>query len=232
MQEKFDPVKRFNERASVYDADILKIIPGYDALHTNALHLLETSLPEDAFLLVAGVGTGNETVAAALRNPGWRVTGFDNAENMIKTATEKIKKHGLGDRVELIHGTIDDVLQDPFDAAAALLVMHFIPYAEKLDFLRGVNSRLRPEGMLVTADFTCDRESYEFETFAAAWENYMLATTEKKDVDERLSHTRHDLDILSHEETLDLLAKAEFTNTRLFWKSLLFSAYISEKADL
>lgn len=232
MQEKFDPVKRFNERAAVYDADILNIIPGYEALHANALHLLETSLPEDAFLLVAGVGTGNETAAAALRNPQWRITGFDVAENMIKTASEKIKRHGLGDRVELIHGTIDDVLQDPFDAATALLIMHFIPYGEKLDFLRGINSRLRPGGALVTADFTCDRESYEFETFAAAWEASMLATTEKKEVDERLWHTRHGLDILSHEETQDLLAKAEFTNPRLFWKSLLFSAYISEKADL
>lgn len=232
MQDKFDPVKRFNERAAVYDADILKIIPGYDALHSNALHLLETSLAEDAFLLVAGVGTGNETSAAALRNPEWRITGFDVAENMIKTASDKIKRHGLGDRVELIHGTIDDVLQDPFDAATALLIMHFIPYAEKLEFLRGVNSRLRPGGVLVTADFTCDRESYEFETFAAAWEACMLATTEKKEVDERLGHARHGLDILSHEETLDLLAKAEFTNTRLFWKSLIFSAYISEKADI
>ncbi len=232
MQDKFDPVKRFNERAAVYDADILKIIPGYEALHTNALHLLETSLPEDAFLLIAGVGTGNETVAAALRNPGWRVTGFDIAENMIKTASEKIKRHSLGDRVELIQGTIDDVLQDPFDAATALLIMHFIPYAEKLDFLRGVNSRLRPDGILITADITCDRESYEFETFATAWENYMLTTREKKDADETLGHTRHDLDILSHEETLDLLARAEFTNPRLFWKSLLFSAYVSEKADI
>ncbi|MEW6144458.1 MAG: methyltransferase [Thermodesulfobacteriota bacterium] len=232
MQEKFDPEKRFNERASVYDADIHKIIPGYDALHSNALHLLETALPEDAFILVAGVGTGNETVAAALRNPGWRVSGFDIAENMINAASDKIKKHGLEGRVELIHGTLDDVLQESFDAATALLIMHFIPYEDKLDFLRGINFRLVPGGVLVTADFTCDRESYEFETFARAWEEYMLATTEKKEVDERLYHTRRDLDILSHHETLDLYAKAGFMNTRLFWKSLVFSAYISEKGDL
>jgi tRNA (cmo5U34)-methyltransferase len=232
MQEKFDPVKRFNERASVYDEDIHKIIPGYGALHSNALHLLETSLPDDAFLLVAGVGTGNETVAAALRNPGWRVTGFDIAENMIKTAADKIERHGLTNRIELIHGGLDDVLQESFDAATALLIMHFIPYEDKLDFLRGINFRLKPGGVLVTADFTCDRKSYEFETFARAWEEYMLATTEKKEVDERLYHTRHDLDILSHHETLDLYAKSGFANTRLFWKSLVFSAYISEKADL
>jgi tRNA (cmo5U34)-methyltransferase len=181
---------------------------------------------------VAGVGTGNETIASALRNPQWRITGFDIAENMIKTASDKIKRHGLEDRVELIHGTLDDVLQESFDAATALLIMHFIPYAEKLDFLRGIYLRLRPGGVLITADFTCDRESLEFETFATAWEAFMLTTREKKDVDETLTHTRHDLDILSHEETLELLDRAGFTDTRLFWKSFLFSAYISEKADL
>jgi len=232
MQDKFDPVKRFNERASVYDEDICKIIPGYDALHSNTLHLLETSLGEDAFLLVAGVGTGNETIAAALRNPGWRVTGFDVAENMIKAATAKIEKHGIGSRVELIQGVLDDVLQESFDAATALLVMHFIPYADKLSFLKGINLRLKSGGMLVSADFTCDRESYEFETFTRAWEEYMLTTTDKKDVDERLWHTRNDLDILSHQETLEHLRRSGFTNTRLFWKSLIFSAYISEKEDL
>ena len=232
MQDKFDPEKRFNERASVYDEDIHKIIPGYGALHTNTLHLLETSLPEDAFLLVAGVGTGNETVAAALRNPGWRIIGFDVAENMIKTASAKIEKHGLGSRVELVHGVLDDVCQESFDAATALLVMHFIPFADKLTFLKGLNLRLNPGGLLVTADFTCDRESYEYETFERAWEEFMLITTDKKEVKERLGHTRRDLDILSHQETVEHLRLAGFTNTRLFWKSLIFSAYISEKGDL
>ncbi|HVY55251.1 MAG TPA: class I SAM-dependent methyltransferase [Thermodesulfobacteriota bacterium] len=232
MQDKFDPVKRFNERASIYDRDIVRIIPGYEALHSNTLHLLETALGEDAFLLVAGVGTGNETVAAVLRNRRWRVTGFDVAENMIKTAEAKIEKHGLGSRVELIHGALDEVLQESFDAATALLVMHFIPYADKHEFLKGINLRLKPGGLFVTADFTCDRESYEYGTFERAWEEYMLATTEKKEVDERIWHTRHDLDILSHQETLDHLRRAGFTNTRLFWKSLIFSAYVSEKEDV
>lgn len=229
MQDKFDPEKRFNERADVYDEDIHKIIPGYTALHETARHLLETSLPVDAFLLVAGVGTGNEAVACALRNPDWRVTGFDIAENMVKTASEKIKKHGLGERVEIIHGALEDVLQESFDAATALLVMHFIPYESKLEFLRGLNLRLNPGGVLITADFTVDRDSYEFESYVKAWEAYMLTTQEKKDVDERVQHTRYDLDILSHEETLEHLTRAGFTNIRLFWKSLVFSAYISEK---
>ncbi|MFI5324528.1 MAG: class I SAM-dependent methyltransferase, partial [Thermodesulfobacteriota bacterium] len=150
MQEIFDPEKRFNERAGVYDEDIHKIIPGYTALHETARHLLETSLPEDAFLLVAGMGTGNETLACARRKPEWRFTGFDIAANMIKTSAEKIVKHRLEERVELIRGTIEEVFQESFDAATALLVMHFIPYDSKIEFLKGLNLRLNPSGVLIT----------------------------------------------------------------------------------
>ena len=231
MKEEFDPKKRFNERATVYDADVLKIIPSYAALHETVRHLLETSMPENAFVLVAGVGTGNETVSLAERNPGWRVTGFDIAENMIDTATAKVEARGLGHRVELVHGTINDVFQEAFDGATALLVMHFIPYAQKLSFLREINFRLRPGGTLLLADFTGDRGSFEFESFVTAWEDYMLERREKSDVDETVGHTRRDLDILSHASMVELIQRAGFLHPRLFWKSLVFSAYIAEKGE-
>ncbi|MEQ9619807.1 MAG: class I SAM-dependent methyltransferase [Deltaproteobacteria bacterium] len=229
MSGKFDPEKRFNDRAKVYDGDILKIIPGYAALHETALHLLETTLPEDAYVLVAGVGTGNEAVTLASRNPGWRITGFDIAENMIKASGEKVARLGLGDRIELIHGGLDDVLQESFDAAACLLVTHFIPYEKKLEFLRAIAFRLNPGAKLVTADFTGDRKSDEFGQFVKAWESYQLETREPEDVAEGLKHTRHDLDILSHEEAISHLEEAGFRDVRLFWKSLVFSGYIAER---
>lgn len=231
MQDKFDPEKRFNERAKVYDADILKIIPGYHALHDTTRHLLETALPEDAFLLVAGVGTGNEAITLVSRNHGWRVTGFDIAENMIKTTAAKVRERGLNNRIALVHGTVDDILQESFDAATAILVMHFIPYGKKLEFLQGLHLRLNPGGMLILADFTGDRNSHEFKSFLTAWENYMLETREREDVDEAVARTRHDLDILSHEAMLGLIKKAGFINGRLFWKSLVFSAYVAERGE-
>ena len=229
MQDKFDPKKRFNERAKVYDADILKIIPGYKALHDDAVNLLETSLPEDAYVLIAGVGTGNESIEFAARNPGWRVTGFDIAENMIETTEAKVKKYGLEERIELVHGGIDEVLQESFDAAAAMLVMHFISYKEKLNFLNGISFRLNPGAKLIVADIMGDRKSPKFDELLTAWEAYQMETREPDDVAETIKHTVNDLDILSHEELLALLEKTGFTNAFLFWKSLVFSAYIAEK---
>ena len=223
MQDRFDPKKRFNERAKVYDADILKIIPGYRALHDDAVNLLETSLPEDAYVLIAGVGTGNESIALAARNPGWRITGFDIAENMIEATQAKITKYGLEERIELIHGGIDDVLQESFDAATSLLVMHFIPYDEKPDYLNSISFRLKPGAKLIVSDITGDRESAEFEECLTAWEAYQMETREPDDVAETIKHTIHDLDILSHDEVMDLFERAGFTNTLLFWKSLVFS---------
>lgn len=231
MSEKFDPQKRFNDRAAVYDADIGKIVPGYRALHDDAVNLLETSLPNSAYVLVGGVGTGNETVALASRNPGWRITGFDIAENMIATTAAKVKEHGLEDRIELIHGGIDQVLQESFDAVLSLLVAHFIPYGEKLDYLSGIAFRLKPGAKLILADITGDRDSDEFRSFTAAWEAYQLETREPADVAETIKHAREDLAILSHEELTALFEKAGFTNAHLFWKSLVFSGYIAEKKN-
>ncbi len=231
MSENFDPKKRFNERAGVYDTDIVKIIPGYRALHDDAINLLETSLPDDAYVLVGGVGTGNETVALASRNPGWRITGFDIAENMIGTTAAKIKEHGLESRIELIHGGIDDVLQESFDAAASLLVMHFIPRGEKLAYLKGMAFRLKPGGKLIVADITGERESDEYACLSEAWEAYQLEMRDPADVAETVKHAREDLDILSEGELTAILEEAGFTNPFLFWKSLVFSAYIAEKKD-
>ncbi len=127
MTEQYDPEKRFNERASLYDDEIEKIIPGYRALHDMAHHILKSRLPEKAYLLIAGAGTGKEAIEYAIENPGWKITGFDIAEQMVKTASSKIEENGLCSRIELIHGGIGDIMQESFDGATSLLVMHFIP---------------------------------------------------------------------------------------------------------
>jgi len=74
-----------------------------------------------------------------------------------------------------------------------------------------------------------DRQSPEFEELLTAWEAYQMETREPDDVAETIKHTVNDLDILSHEELLALLEQTGFTNAFLFWKSLVFSAYIAEK---
>ncbi len=229
MTEQYDPEKRFNERASVYDDEIEKIIPGYRALHDMAHHLLKSRLPEQAYLLIAGAGTGKEAIEYAIENPGWKITGFDIAEQMVKTASSKIEENGLCSRIELIHGGIEDIMQESFDGATSLLVMHFIPKEDKSKYLKEICFRLKPGATFILADVSGDRNSRDFEEFLSAWESFQLQSRDKKDVEEMLGHVRNNLNLITLDETISLLKGSGFRNIRHFWKSLLINGYVMEK---
>ncbi|GJM14759.1 MAG: SAM-dependent methyltransferase [Thermodesulfobacteriota bacterium] len=230
MSETYDPEKRFNERARIYDDEIDKIIPGYRALHDISHHILKTTLPDDAYVLVGGSGTGKESIGYAIENPGWKITGFDIAEEMIKKASSKIEQNELSHRIELIHGGINDVLQEDFDGATSLLVAHFIPKEEKEEFIKQIYFRLKPGAKFIIADVCNDVDSKKFEEFLSAWESFQLQTRDKKEVEEMFSHVRKDLNYITVEETSTLLKSCGFVNIQHFWKSLLINGFVMEKA--
>lgn len=231
MSEPFDPVRRFNDRAPVYDSEIETIIPGYTSLHDATLHILKASLPEAAYVLVCGAGTGNEAVAYAEGNPGWRITGFDIAEEMVNTGMAKIERMELGGRVEIVHGGIEDVLRESFDAATSLLVTHFIPYEKKSTYLNDIYLRLKPGAKLLTADITGARDSAEFMEHLLAWESFQLSGRgDAEEVRKTIGRVRDNLPILTEDETISLLRDSGFKNVRLFWKNLMINGYIAEKS--
>jgi len=231
MTETYDPEKRFNKRASVYDDEIENIIPGYKALHDISHHILKSSLPQDSYVLVGGSGTGKESIGYALENPGWTITGFDIAEEMVKRAYSKVEQFGLSGRIELVHGGISDILQEDFDGATSLLVAHFIPIQEKKEFFKEIAFRLKPGGKFIIADVCDDKNTQKYEDFLTAWESFQLKNRDKEDVDEMLTHVRENLNYITVEETIDLLKSTGFTNIRHFWKSLLINGFSMEKGS-
>lgn len=56
------------ERASQYDLDIRKAIPGYEALHSMAQSLLETTLPLSANLLVIAKTKAEHNFETSINN--------------------------------------------------------------------------------------------------------------------------------------------------------------------
>ncbi len=229
MSEKFDPIRRFNERAVFYDRDVGKIIPGYGALHDTALHLLNFLLPPQARVLVVGAGTGNEAINYASHNPGWRITGLDIAEEMVKIAKHKVAKLWLQHRIKLVHGAVGDLFQESFDAATSLLVMHFIEIKDKNDFLNEIWLRLKPGARFILADITGDKNSDEFKTLLYAFESFQLEGRDKEEVRKRIKYIKEALPIITHEETIQLLENTGFRKIRLFSKSLLINGYIATK---
>lgn len=229
MTETYDPEKRFNKRASTYDNEIESIIPGYRALHDISHHILRTSLPHDAFVLVGGSGTGKESIGYAVENPDWKITGFDIAEEMIKKAASKVQECGLSGRIELVHGGIGDIMQQDFDGATSLLVAHFIPKPEKEEFIRAISFRLKPGATFILADVCNDRDAGKFEDFVRVWESYQLQSRDKEEVEEMFTHVRENLNYITVDEEIEIFKRSGFVNIQHFWKSLLINGFVMEK---
>ena len=226
-----DPDAHFDrERAEGYDRRVRRLIPAYEALQELSKHILESALGTEASVLVAGAGTGNEAVALASDNPDWRITGFDPAREMIKIAREKVLKTGLSGRITLVHGFASAVpAAPPFDAAASILVMHFLPDDGSKDgFLSEVSRRLKPGAPFVLADLENTDGSG---VLMSAWRRRLISLTgDPEKVDETFANMAENVKSVSPCRTLELLQNAGFERAVRFFQGYHAGAYIAVKA--
>ncbi|MGD1918718.1 MAG: class I SAM-dependent methyltransferase [Pleurocapsa sp.] len=160
------------ERASKYDLDIRKAIPGYESLHDMAQHLLKAALSPSADILIVGSGTGMELISYSQRNPQWSLTGVDPSDDMMAIAKRELASKKLLERVNLHTGYVDSLAETKLmDAATLMLVMHFVPDdGAKLKLLKNIARRLKPGAEMILADLHGDKSAPCFAKFQAAWQ--------------------------------------------------------------
>lgn len=214
-----------------YDDIAKEIITGYHTMYDLARHLLEDALSPRARVLVAGAGTGKETVSCSRRNPGWSLVGFDPAGPMLEVAKKKVLASNLEGRISFVHGTVDDVEESDFDAATSILVMHFLPDdGSKLEFLEGISSRMKPGGKLVLVDLTGDRASDEYETLNAAWKRQQLSTrNDDVRVEKEFAARATDVMPVSSRRLRSLLTEAGFVDVYEFFRAYLFVGFVATR---
>ena len=80
------------------------------------------------------------------------MTGVDPSRAMLARAQARVAPLGVGDRVTLLRGTVDDPPPGArFDAATCLFVLHVLSDPGKLALLRGIAGLLRPGAPLLVA---------------------------------------------------------------------------------
>ncbi len=219
--------------AHEYDEIAQKIIPGYEEIYLLTHHLLREKLDDNAKILVAGSGTGKELIDYSLSNSTWSVTGFDPAEKMIAVARSKIIAASLQDRISLVSGYIDDVVEKNFDAGISILVMHFLrDDGAKLEFLKKIGARLKDNAPFILVDLEGEARSNEYETFKNAWKNQQLFTRNDRDrVQEEFKIREKEVHYIPQTRIESLLEKAGFTNVYKFFKAYLFGGYIATRIN-
>ncbi|MBN2197009.1 MAG: bifunctional demethylmenaquinone methyltransferase/2-methoxy-6-polyprenyl-1,4-benzoquinol methylase UbiE [Polyangiaceae bacterium] len=104
------------------------------------------ALVEDARVLDLATGTGDLAIAVALRHPTAMVVGIDPSEGMLTIGMLKVRKAGLGSRVELSTGDAQALTfaAGSFDAVCMAFGIRNIP--DRGRALREIRRVLRPGG--------------------------------------------------------------------------------------
>lgn len=214
-------------KAEDYQNNSRKFIPGYDGLYSLVEVLLAENLPEKAEILIVGAGGGKEVTQFGKAFPNAYFTGVDPSEQPLDAARELVEKANLESRVRLHLGTVDDLDEKQYDAATALLVMHFLPDdGSKLNFLRAIHRRLKPGAKFILADGCFDKNSKEFDWLLNAFISHAKLNGAPPEI---LNNTYKFIEesspFIIEERELELFAEANFGEIRSFFQVLWFRGW-------
>lgn len=216
--------------ATEYENLARKFIPGYDGLYSLAEVLLSEELADEAKILVVGAGGGKELLTFGKAFPKAKLFGVDPSEKMLAVAKELIENSNLNFQVELLNGVVTDVRETDFDAATAVLVMHFLPEDEKTEFLKAIYQRLEVGGKFIIADVCFDKKSEDFEWLLKNYKRHAGLKGVSPEITEQAVKTvTENVFSISPEREIELLKEAGFTNIRSFFQGLWVRAWVAEK---
>ena len=135
-----------------------------DRILPFAKKLLEKAITSGGVVVDATLGNGHDTVfLAGLIGPSGRLYGFDVQEDAIRTSTERLKKHGLADRVTIFHAGHEQLFKLIPDehhgtVSAAIFNLGYLPGSDKaivtkpettISAIQQLLEIMAPEGIII-----------------------------------------------------------------------------------
>ncbi|HAN97147.1 MAG TPA: SAM-dependent methyltransferase [Planctomycetaceae bacterium] len=217
----------FDDLAETYDQQWAKLGAFRDGMHLLMAAIL-SALPRDARMLCVGAGTGAEIHFLADRFPEWSFVAVEPSAGMVDVATKRAVNHGYASRCTFHTGYLDSLDEvGRFDGACSLLVSQFLlDERERIGFFAEIAARLKPGGLLVTADLVSDVSSEAYGSLLEVWLRTMAASDVPAD---RLSRMREayarDVAIVSAERMQAIVASAGFSPPVPFYQAGLIHAF-------
>jgi tRNA (cmo5U34)-methyltransferase len=225
--------EKYAKGAAGYDERIRKLFPFYETIHTAINAALRTVLAAESEVLIVGAGTGAEILELGKTNPKWRFLGVDPAQPMLDLAKEKIQAAGLGERVHLLNGYVDDLPADRlYDGATVAMVLHFVPDdGGKLKLLCEVAKRLKSGAPLVLMDAHGDLSAAGSKLFLQAWKHQQnLAGVKWDEVESGMKERMKTIHLVSSARMEQLLTEAGFHRIQRFFQVFILGGWIAFKA--
>lgn len=219
------------ELAKTYDQKNSGLAPIADNLHF-LVRMVLAGLPERARILCVGVGTGAEILSLSKEYPGWSFVGIDPSAPMLEVCRERLKREGVMDRCELIHGYAQDIPdREKFDAALCILVAHFIKREQRPSFYENILRRLKAGAYLVSAEISFDFDSKAFPSMMENWARVQLKMGATPESLQSLPQMlREALGVIPPSETEDLLRAAGISCPIRFFQAFMITGWYGRKA--
>lgn len=228
-----DVTALFDQSAPNYDAQWHKLAAIRDTLHLLMKNIV-AALPERASVLCVGAGTGAEMINLAESFPLWTFTAVEPSQEMVSVCRQHLENRNLTDRCTIHNGFLDSFSHaGDFDAATSLLVSQFIiDHAERTQFFADIASRLKPGGLLVSADLCTDLHSPGGQSLTDLW----LTILQNSGVDadrarEMREDYNRDLSIRPADEVAELIASAGYAAPVCFFQAGLIHALYTHKTS-
>ncbi len=221
----------FDQQAAGYDKQWAKLAPIRDALHF-LIESVFAELPADARVLCVGVGTGAELAHMAKRFPRWRFMAVEPSGAMLNVCRQRATNEGFESRCRFHEGYVDALPPDEhYDAATSFLVSQFILDRDaRIGYFRAIAARLRPGGVLASADLASQVGSPEYEALVRVWMNMMAAAgVPPENLAKMREAWKKDVSILPPAEIAGIIAAGGFETPALFHQAGLIHAWFARR---
>lgn len=224
----------FDQQAPGYDKQWARMSPIRDCLHLLLGSVL-SGLSADARILCVGAGTGAELAFLAQAFPRWTFTAVDPAGAMIEVCRERARADGFLSRCDFHEGYLESLADyGLYDGATCFLVSQFILEPDaRTAFFRSIAGRLKPSGILVSADLASDVRSSEYDALLRVWLHLMASVDIQPDVVERTRAAyAKDVAILPPPVVAAIIEAAGFDRPVQFFQAGLMHGWFSRRQSL
>ena len=220
----------FDQQASGYDQQWARMSP----INNGLYFLLESVFAElavDAHILCVGAGTGKELIHLARKFPHWQFTAVEPSGAMLAVCRQRVEEEGMTSRCHFHEGYLDSLPnKQMYDAATCFLVSQFILDQQLRTELFGeIARRLKPGGILASADLASELGSDEYEALLHTWMTMMAGAGITADKQNQIRDAyAKDVAILSPAKVADIIKSAGFCVPVQFFQTGLIHAWFAK----
>lgn len=222
----------FDRQAAGYAAQQQKIAPVHEGLYFQLQWLL-ADLPGTARILCVGLGAGAELAYLADRFPHWQFTAVEPSGAMLEVCRQRAEQEGFISRCTFYQGYVESLPDlGSYDAATCFMVSQFIlDPSLRSQFFASIAARLKPTGILVSADLCSDLASEDYQVLLKAWVSMLQGAKAPADAIERTHRAwQKDVAILPQEAVKALVREGGFDAPVQFYQAGLVHAWFATRS--